>query len=78
MQIFNQFIDSTAMRLEGHITTDRIYYIASDAVFVDLLIIDALAKTPYMNPAKAKNITVNVLDNTGALVSGLSITNLFT
>lgn len=43
-QIFAQFMDSKNPRLEGHLTTDKLYYRAKDAVFVDLVVNDAFNK----------------------------------
>ena len=76
-QIFNQFIDSTALRLEGHITTDKLYYRANDVVFVDLLVLSTLSKTPYTNTdlTIAKNITVSLLDSDGEEVTGVTPLN---
>jgi len=73
-QIFNQFIDSTALRLEGHITTDKLYYRAKDVVFIDLLVLNSLSKTPYTNTDStiAKTITVSLLDSDGEVVSGVT------
>jgi len=81
-KIFNQFIDpSAALRLEGHLTTDKIYYKANDPVFIDLLMIDSLLKTPYTYTVAAtnQNITVSLLDIAGAQVSGVEpVKKLFT
>lgn len=72
-KVFNQFIDSSSLRLEGHITTDKIYYRPKDPVFIDLLILDSLNKSPYIHTTvlTQQNITVSLLDSNGDQVTGV-------
>ena len=72
-KVFNQFIDSTAPRLEGHITTDKIYYRAKDAVFIDLLLVNSLDKTPYTPSANTNaNLTVSLLNSNGDITANVA------
>lgn len=59
-QIFAQFMDYKNPRLEGHMTTDKLYYRAKDAVFVDLVVNDALNKKPYYYSSGSVPETISV------------------
>eukprot|EP00347_Sterkiella_histriomuscorum_P021674 403333158 len=62
-QIFAQFMDYRYQRLEGHITTDKLYYRATDAVFVDLVVNDAQSKRPfsYIQGSTPQTVTIKLV-----------------
>jgi len=52
--LLSSYIIPEYVRVEGHITTDKVVYRPNDVIFIEVLIIDAFKKTP---------VALNALDN---------------